>query len=330
MEREKLIESIISASTKKNDPEVDAWVNESAENREEYIQYKNLWAIMQTGSEISELQIRNSLSLVRQKTEPAKPPISIWNLMKYAAMIFVTLLSGYLIGKIEVKHEVAMNEVFVPKGNRSSVTLPDGTKAWINNGTKITYPEKFSEKERVIELEGEGFFDVVHDKAHPFIVKVGENRVKVLGTKFALVAYPEDKFIKAELISGKIEFDVKGDNQSDEFKSYFIEPSQGLVLEKSSGKVTESKISDGFYDYWQNGVYQFKDESFEELAKKIERIYNVEVTFNDQSLKKRLFSGTLSVSDNIFSLMEVFKSATGEPFAYTYQGNHIYINKQKQ
>ncbi len=330
MEKEKLIESIISAPTKNNDPEIDAWINESSENREEYIQHKNLWAIMQTGSEISELQIRNSLSLVRQKTEPAKPPISIWNLMKYAALIFVTLLSGYLIGKIEVKHEVAMNEVFVPKGNRSSVTLPDGTKAWINNGTKITYPEKFSEKERVIELEGEGFFDVVHDKAHPFIVKVGENRVKVLGTKFALVAYPEDKFIKAELISGKIEFDVKGDNQSDEFKSYFIEPSQGLVLEKSSGKVTESKISDGFYDYWQNGVYQFKDESFEELAKKIERIYNVEVTFNDQSLKKRLFSGTLSVSDNIFSLMEVFKSATGEPFAYTYQGNHIYINKQKQ
>lgn len=250
--------------------------------------------------------------------------------MKYAAIIAVALVGGYLIGKVEIKHDVAMNEVFVPKGNRSSVTLPDGTKAWINNGTKITYPDKFSEKERVIELEGEGFFDVVHDKAHPFIVKVGENRVKVLGTKFALIAYPEDKFIKAELISGKIELDVKGNDQSNEFKSYFIEPSQGLVLEKSSGKVSKSKISDGFYDYWQNGVYQFKDESFEELAKKIERIYNVEVTFNDQSLKKRLFSGTLSVSDNIFSLMEVFKSATGEPFAYTHQGNHIYINKQEK
>ncbi len=330
MEKEKLIESIISAPTKKNDPEVDNWVNESAKNREEYIQYKNLWAIMQTGSEMSEVQVRNSLSEVRKSIAPEKQPISIWNLIKYAAIIVVALVGGYLIGKIEIKHDVAMNEVFVPKGNRSSVTLPDGTKAWINNGTKITYPEKFSEKERIIELEGEGFFDVVHDKAHPFIVKVGENRVKVLGTKFALIAYPEDKFIKAELISGRIELDVKGDNQSNEFKSYFIEPSQGLVLEKSSGKVSESKISDSFYDYWQNGVYQFKDESFEELAKKIERIYNVEVTFNDQSLKKRLFSGTLSVSDNIFSLMEVFKSATGEPFTYTHQGNHIYINKHKQ
>jgi len=330
MEKEKLIESIISVPTKKNDPEVDAWVNESAENREEYIQYKNLWAIMQTGSEMSDLQVRNSLSEVRKSIAPEKQPISIWNLLKYAALIAVALVGGYLTGKIEIKHDVAMNEVFVPKGNRSSVTLPDGTKAWINNGTKITYPDKFREKERVIELEGEGFFDVVHDKAHPFIVKVGENMVKVLGTKFALIAYPEDKFIKAELISGKIELDVKGNDQSNEFKSYFIEPSQGLVLEKSSGKVSKSKISDGFYDYWQNGVYQFKDESFEELAKKIERIYNVEVTFNDQSLKKRLFSGTLSVSDNIFSLMEVFKSATGEPFAYTHQGNHIYINKQKQ
>lgn len=72
MEKEKLIESIISVSTKKNNPEVDAWVNESTENREEYIQYKNLWAIMQTGSEISELQIRNSLSEVRKNTPSEK------------------------------------------------------------------------------------------------------------------------------------------------------------------------------------------------------------------------------------------------------------------
>jgi len=106
-------------------------------------------------------------------------------------------------------------------------------------------------------------------------------------------------------------------------------PSQSLVFDKSSGKISESKITDGFYNYWIKGVYQFKDETFEELAKKIERIYNVQVTFEEESLKKSLFSGILNIDDNIYTLMEVFERATGEPFTYTHKGNHIYIELKK-
>lgn len=329
MEKDKLISFITSNQSFNNHPDVIEWINTTEGNKEEYIRYKNLWAIMQYGNEMPDNMIQDALSRVRERPVRMNQSLRLWNILKYVAIVVITLLCGYIIGSGDFNNEVAMNEIFVPNGNRTSVTLPDGTKAWLNNGTKLIYPEKFKGKNRIVEIEGEGFFDVTHDKAHPFIVKVGENRIKVLGTKFTVVAYPNDKFIKTELVSGQIQFDVKDESQTNKFHSYLMTPSQSLVFDKSSGKISESKITDGFYNYWINGVYQFKDETFEELAKKIERIYNVEVTFEEESLKRSLFSGTLSIDDNIYTLMEVFKRATGEPFTYTHKGNHIYIELKK-
>ncbi len=328
MEKDKLISFVTSEKSLSNNPDVAEWIGTAEENREEYIRYKNLWALMQSGNDMPDFKIREALSLVRNKPRQTKKSLMLWNLLKYAALVIVALLGGYLIGTVDFNREISMNEVFVPNGNRSSVTLPDGTRAWLNNGTKLIYPEDFRGQSRIVELEGEGFFDVTHDKSHPFIVKVGENRIKVLGTKFAVTAYPDDKFIKAELVAGQIRFDIKEGKRMNKFHSYFMRPSQSLVFDKSSGKISESKITDSFYSYWEDGVYQFKDERFDELAKKIERIYNVKVTFEDEALKKRLFSGSLSINDNIYTLMEVFKRAAEEPFNYTCEGNHIYIKKK--
>jgi len=328
METDKLISFITSNKYFNDHAEVIEWVNMTGENKEEYIRYKNLWAIMQLGNEMPEAEIKNALSGIRRKSNQKKYSFRLWNYMKYAALVVFAVLGGYLVGTKEYGDEIAMNEVFVPNGNRSSVVLPDGSKVWINNGTKLVYPEKFNGKNRIVELEGEGFFDVLHDKTHPFIVKIGQNRIKVLGTKFAVLAYSNDKVIKADLVSGQIQLDVKEKDHPDRFHSYLMNPLQSLVLDKSSGKVMKSGIKDNFYDYWLNGLYQFKDETFEELAKKIERIYNVEVTFEEETLKKRLFSGTFNVNDNIYTLMEVFKRAAKEPFTYTRERNHIYIKKE--
>ena len=328
MEKDQLISFITSNQSFDDHSGVAEWIKAADENKEEYIRYKNLWALTQHGKDMPETKIQEALSLVRKKSGQKKQSFRIWRVVKYAALVVFALLTGYFTGTRNFHHEITMNEFFVPHGNRSSVVLPDGSKVWISNGTKLICPEEFTGKNRVVELEGEGFFDVTHDKTHPFLVKVGQNRIKVLGTKFAVVAYPDDQSIKAELISGQIRFDVKGKNQTDTFHSYLMTPSQCVVFDKSSGKVTESKITDSFYEYWLNGVYQFKDETFEDLAKKIERIYNVEVSFEDETLKKRLFTGSLSINDNVYTLMEVFGRAAKEPFTYTHEGNHIHIKKK--
>ena len=328
MEKDILISFITSNQSFDDYSEVIEWINTTEENKEEYIRYKNLWAIMQHGNDIPDAKIQEALSRIRKKPNRKKQSLRLWNFMKYAALVVLVLLCGYLIGTRDFNSEITMNEIFVPNGNRSSVLLPDGSKVWLNNGTKLIYPEEFKGKNRIVELEGEGFFDVTHDEAHPFIVKIGQNRIKVLGTKFAVIAYPDDKLIKAELISGQIQFDVKERNQTNKFHSYLMRPSQSLTLDKFSGKLSQSKIANSFYNYWTKGVYEFKDETLEDLAQKIERIYNVKVIFKDEVLKKRLFSGTLNINDNVYTLMEAFAKASGKPFNYTHGGNEIYIEKK--
>ena len=327
MKQDKLYTFITKNQSFVNDPEIKRWIEESEENEEEYIRLKNLWALMQSEGDLTETQIKDGFLKIKRHLKRTKRKLKISSFIKYAAIIIVTLIIGYSINEFKLGNEIAKNEIFVPKGSRSSVVLPDGTKVWLSNGSRLIYPEKFSGKIRNVELEGEGFFDVAHDKIRSFSLKIGVNRIQVLGTKFAVVAYPEDKFVKADLISGQIQFDIKKENKENEYYSYLMKPDKRLVFNKESGKLVESEISGDFYNYWINGVYEFKNETFEDLAKKIERIYNVELIFNDQSLKIRMFTGSLSVNDDIYTMMEVFKRTSGRSFIYSHQGNQIFIGE---
>jgi ferric-dicitrate binding protein FerR (iron transport regulator) len=323
MNQEKLIESISKGKTIADSKELYDWVSQSEENEKQYIRHKNLWAILQRGNEMDSGSINRGYTQVKQSINKSNSKFFGTSILKYAAVIAVALLCGYLLNSIPAKTELAINEIVVPKGNRMSVVLPDGTKVWLSNGTTLKYPEHFNEETREVELEGEGFFEVSHDKEHPFIVNVGENRIKVLGTKFAVVAYPEDNTIRAELVSGKIQFDIRQSDNS--ITSLEVKPQHSLVFVKTSGKIFEKRIPEGFYDYWQYGTYTFKDESLASLAQKIERIYNVEIIFESECLKQRLFTGTFNIDDNIYTLMEVFKKASGKPFEYRQEKGQIYV-----
>lgn len=326
MDSEKLIHKITESKPLKDSDELLDYINESGENTKEYIRYKSLWAMLQTGNEMDEETINDGYKAVKRKVKGRRNSILL-NIAKYAAIIILAVSAGYMVQYAGLNNEIAMNEIIVPKGNRTSVVLPDGSKVWLSNGTKLVYPESFVGNFRDVQLEGEGFFEVTHDKDHPFIVNVGQHRIKVLGTKFAVVAYPDDDEVKAELVSGKIQFDIQSGVTEESYKSFMVKPMHSLVYDKTSGKVYESIIPDGFHDYWQKGTYRFRNETFDSLATKIARIYNVEIIFGDEELKNRTFTGTLNVDDNIYTLMEVFKSASGKPFEYRFDSGKIYIDK---
>lgn len=326
MDSEKLIHKITEKKALKDSDELLNYINESGENSREYIRYKTLWALLQTGNEMDDETINQGFNAVKRGVKGHRNSILL-NIAKYASIIILAVSVGYLVQYADFNNEIAINEIFVPKGNRTSIVLPDGTKVWLSNGTRLVYPENFVGDFRNVELEGEGFFEVTHDKDHPFIVNVGEHRIKVLGTRFAVVAYPDDDEVKAELVSGKIQFDIHSGATEESYKSFMVKPMHSLVYDKTSGKVYESIIPDGFHDYWQKGTYRFRNETFDSLATKIARIYNVEIIFSDEELKTRTFTGTLSVDDNIYTLMEVFKSASGKPFDYYFDSGKIYIDK---
>ena len=329
MKRKNIIDEITRRKWLQLSDELFDWIQQSDDNLNEYIRYKNLWAILQQGKEMDSKYIVQGYKIVKQKINKHSNKFKFSNPLKYAAIIIVAIMCGYYFNTLNIIHkEVAVNEILVPKGNRSLIVLPDGSKVWLSNGSKIIYPESFAGNTRNVKLEGEAFFKVTQNIKKPFMVDMGEQRVKVLGTEFAVIAYPNDNTVQVDLVSGKVEFDVKEEN-SNLYKTYTLNPLHSLVLDKLTGNLKNLKIAGSFYKYWREGIYEFKDETFEDLAKKIERLYSVEVIFENQDIRKQKFTGAFFIDSNIYTIIETFKRASKTPFEYIIDKNKIYINRKK-
>jgi transmembrane sensor len=312
---------------------IDDWCNESSQNKTTFTILGMLWNY----NPVQKTDTTAIYRKFRQRQDLYDKRESILSQFKYYALrisaVLLLLISlSFLINEYLItgrNEETAYQEIFIPKGNRTSFILPDGTKVWLSNNSTIKYPHEFSKKTRELELSGEAYFEVTPEKKRQFIVNIGQNRVRVLGTRFSVTAYPGENSVQTELISGRVVLDVFTDTGKDSYKSYEIKPSHGLILDKSTGKLFETEIPEGFYNYWQNGVYEFNNESLESLAKKINRIFNVELVFEDENIKTRRFSGTIDINDNIFTFLEAIKRTSIVPFDYKYTDGKIYVKPIK-
>lgn len=191
---------------------------------------------------------------------------------------------GYL-GKLSnttVEQSVS-SVIHAPMGARVSFNLPDGTVGWLNSGSSLTYSLPFNSN-RKIALDGEAWFDVVHNEKSPFEITAGNSKVKVLGTSFNVSAYRED-YIEVVLQNGKVEFYPGNLSQK-----ITMAPSQKLVL--IDGKIDLKVIDPSKYKAWTDGKLVFRGDNMEEVAGRIERWYNVKVLLADQNLKKFSFRAT--------------------------------------
>jgi transmembrane sensor len=227
----------------------------------------------------------------------------------------------YFLGpEKEAEKGLTFHSVMVPKGSRTEIILPDSTKVWLSNDSKLVFPGKFPEHSREVELTGNAYFEVRHNRNKPFWVKTREGRIKVLGTSFAVSAYPGDRFIETSLIEGKVIFEAG--NLSEE-----LAPGVSLIYDKKQNHVNRKEIDPSFFEYWKNGSYHFRNETLQSLSDKIYRIYNIRIVFENESLKQRTFTGTVSVHDNIFTFMETIKRISIQPVDYffDYKKNTIYL-----
>jgi ferric-dicitrate binding protein FerR (iron transport regulator) len=174
--------------------------------------------------------------------------------------------------------------LFAPLGSRISFSLPDGTKGWLNSGSSMEYSLPFSNN-RQINILGEAWFDVAHDESHPFEVTAGNSKVKVLGTKFNLNAYPQDNYVEVVLEEGAVEFSVQGFS-----KAIAMKPDERLVF--SDGAVDINVTDASKYAAWIEGKLVFRGDPMAEVARRIERWYNVDVELVDTEIEKHVIRGT--------------------------------------
>lgn len=235
------------------------------------------------------------------------------------------------------------NTISTKYGSRTKVELPDGSTVWLNSGSKLTYDKQFGNSLREVHLTGEGFFDVVHNEEKPFIIHTAYFDIKDLGTQFNVKCYPEDKTTETSLVEGSIEIVVKKRPN----EKWILKPDEKLVLlNEIVGKDTSSSMvlknsnaaneplialkklrylpEDSFAleTAWTYNKLSFDDETFVEVAKKMERWYAAAFEFRNKKQEEIHISGSF-VTESLEQAMEALKYTNR--FNYTIKEGKVII-----
>ncbi len=210
----------------------------------------------------------------------------------------------------------ASNTLSTARGETYQVRLPDGTLVYLNAASSLTYTASLIENgKRMVNLTGEGYFEVAKDKQHPFIVKTGRQEVEVLGTHFNISSYADDEVEKTTLLEGSVKLSASGNNK-------LLRPGQQARL--SAGKIKISETDTDLAVAWKNNEFVIESENIETIMKMISRWYNLEVVYIGEKTTQR-FSGKVSRFDKLSKVLEIVES-TGEA-RFDLKGRTVYVSK---
>jgi transmembrane sensor len=205
-----------------------------------------------------------------------------------------------------------MNTLIIPYGNRSVITLSDGSRVWVNAGSRLVYPSKFVDKTREVFLTGEAFFDIEKNEEHPFIVKTVDARIEVLGTRFNVLAYPEDYSIQTVLVDGSVEIKkIKGGLFE---KGLRLSPGELGYFNKKTYETRIYKVDVEPYILWTEGLFSFSNTDLSRVVKKLERYYNVRIQFDDPFKGSIQITGKMDVTQGKDEVFEYLSKLTGLEF----------------
>ncbi|SDM50823.1 FecR protein [Daejeonella rubra] len=195
---------------------------------------------------------------------------------------------------------VKYNTLSTPKGGEYQLLLPDGSKVWLNSGSTLRFPTAFVGSERIVELNGEAYFDIAKNSKMPFLVRTNNAMdIKVLGTQFNVMAYDDEKNINTTLIEGSVEV-LKGSGKT------MLKPGQEAILNRGSGNIKVASADLEQAIAWKNGYFIFYNENIESIMRKVSRWYNVDVIYQG-NLSNKDFVGTISRNKNVSELLKMLE-----------------------
>jgi ferric-dicitrate binding protein FerR (iron transport regulator) len=272
-----------------------------------------------------------------------------------AASFLIIALAGWLwINNRSASNngEIKQEAIEAKKGSRTRSMLPDGTTVWLNAGSKLSYDDDFTGATRNVRLDGEAFFDVTKQPGRPFIVHTSGIDIKVLGTAFNVKSYPEDKTVETTLYRGSVK--VFREKESEE-SAIQLRPNEKLTLPKEAAiqpeelsskegeklSVKESlpasstlahldstkKENERIETAWVYNRLEIQGDNFDEMAKKLERWYNVTIIFTDEKVKELSFVGTFE-NENVEQAFTALKVANNR-FSYQIKNHEIFVGCTK-
>ena len=305
-------------------PEWDGYLQDPQFNLEFEAAKKN-WDIFRT-LPYQQINAAEDWKVIRSQATPKRPQkFSV--LLRYAAVFVLALGITYYISQIgKDKSGSRLTTIEAPAGTRTVIILPDSSKVWLNAHSKISFSANFGSDNRNVTLEGEAFFDVVRRKA-PFSIHTPVYNITVLGTAFNVKAYSDDDESATTLVRGSLQ--VERVTSSGEREKIILKPNEKVLLSnrKDAAFVLKKEIDAEGESAWKDGWLSVRGESLDELARKIERLYDVKINFQDPSLESYRYTGRIRQ----LSLEQVLKAlALTSPVEFTIQEKAVILRENKK
>jgi ferric-dicitrate binding protein FerR (iron transport regulator) len=274
------------------------------ELKQDFSGLNNVWGLFQLLTQKQDLQIakegkeRLSGAMNRKNTRSV-----LFQIFGYAAIVCITfMVSWYLVTNHFGENEIVYTEIHVPSGQRLYITLADGSSVWLSPQSKIKLPNEFKRGNRIIELDGEGFFTVVKDEKKPFIVKSKGYNIEVLGTKFNLFSYSKNPKYEVHLIEGKIQ--AYSDLSKED--AVILSPAEKVSLQ--NGKLVKSMSYFDNEEFLTNGIYNFQATPFVEILEYLALWYDVRFEIKGSVMLTTKVNAKFRLNDDIESILTALQN----------------------
>ncbi|WP_440419727.1 FecR family protein [Prevotella merdae] len=272
---------------------------------------RRLWN--QDVSDISESEMSDALAIFRNRrtayNSAKRRKVRVLSIMKYAALFIAPIITAFVAWNYSAQYyadDNALVELYVPDGKIDSVVLSDNTKLIVNAGTSVIYPARFNKHNynRNVYVNGNCHFAVAKDPLHPFVVNMGNLKVKVLGTHFSVNSYNEEDSIYVTLEEGLVEaFDNR--------QSVLLRPNEQLVYCRSNGSMRKHRVDALTIGSWVNGNITFTAQSLGQILKTIERHYNVRFDVSKDIDLNRRYTMNFRKGEPIDCVLKVLSMTSG-------------------
>ncbi|MBL4560606.1 MAG: FecR family protein [Labilibaculum sp.] len=279
---------------------LEEWVKENLANKRLFLETKDIWDATRQNEDHTERQLLYFYKNQLNTTPKRFLKYWVWG-SSVAAVLLIGLLIGSLLPDWYKDSGNRLQSFSVPFGSRSEVVLIDGTKVKLNSGSLLILSENYSAKNRELSLTGEAYFDVTSDKKHPFTVKTDLFDIHVTGTRFNVSSYTDDSFAGATLAEGIIKIYV--DNQV----VCPMNPGEKITFDKKTMAVNLQKVNVKSELAWMDGDFIFREIPFPDLIKRLERWYNVKISYSGTDFDKVRYSGGFKNEETIWQVLDAIK-----------------------
>jgi transmembrane sensor len=342
------------------------WLKSDEANVQEFNELCQLWESghhsvrYQAETELALQKINLQIEEFNKKESPSGQQTNKisyhWLVNTAAIFIILVALSVFVKYVLSPGSTTPTHPTFVtayaPPSQKSQITLSDGTVVWLNSGTKIKYADNYGIQTREVYLEGEAYFDVVKNPKKPFLVHASSITVRAIGTSFNVKCYASDKTIETTLVEGRVQ--VKNESESKSKASIvYLNPNEKAIYSKKVEEIQiaryaisklakkeptqkDEKTYATVYDdkktiqsdiSWKEQELIFENEAFEELAKRLERWYNINIRINDKTLLNNRYTGKFVNNESLEQVLRVIERTT--PISYEIDKDNVIINSKR-